>query len=504
MSDLSSTEEFLLASDNHLGDLWAHRYLDGPYPEAIQDWVDARQFFYQAYVKYREKQGQGQGQDRFRVPETLAPRSGAYLQSVQEALAAGRVVFDSEWHIDQTRVRVPVLQKTSEGIEATTIRNSKLYSRSTNEHDALERGLVALALEENSIPGVTVTSTRMLNSEGPKGFRRSFKPPIQASAPAEESIVREGLAKLKQALADPMCPPDTGEYCALLDDAGLCSEDGLLKRVSAQTGVDWRHMNAGQRAVVERLMQSFEEKTMHVAGDFCRGSSVLCFSLDVLPVRSTLLNPAEGGQMTVTPRAMAAAWNEEGKISSMVFLLSDLCHDSKRLAAFKDRVGPLDQRSSFVECGNIHDASRVHQWFRRKFGINHAKSLDSLYTNRNGCVHPELVQNGFTLEAWSKAFLGLEISSLSAHRPLQARLTTWNEGKQDAQLDAILCSRAEIFVQGVLAAKEHLAACQAKGVARELSNSGIIQIPVPTHVGNHKVRPMGSQQPVADIEQLLL
>jgi hypothetical protein len=367
MSDLSSTEEFLLASDNHLGDLWGHRYLDGPYPEAIQDWVDARQFFYQAYVKYREKQCPSQ--DRFRVPETLAPGSGAYIQSVQEALVAGRVVFDSEWHIDQTRVRVPVLQKTSEGIEATTIRNSKLYSRSTNEHDALERGLVALALEENSIPGVTVTSTRMLNSEGPKGFSRSFKPPLQASAAAKESIVREGLAKLKAALADPMRPPDTGEYCALLDDAGLCSEDGLLKRVSAQTGVDWRHMNASQQAVVERLTQCFEEKTVQVAGDFCRGSSVLCFSLDVLPVRSTLLNPAEGGQMTVTPRAMAAAWNEEGKISSMVFLLSDLCHDSKRLAAFKDRVGPLDQRSSFVECGNIHDASRVHQWFRRKFGI---------------------------------------------------------------------------------------------------------------------------------------
>jgi hypothetical protein len=75
-------------------------------------------------------------------------------------------------------------------------------------------------------------------------------------------------------------------------------------------------MNAGQRAVVERLMQSFEEKTMQVTDDFCRGSSVLCFSLDVLPVRSMLLNPAEGGQMTVTPRAMAAAWNEEGKISS--------------------------------------------------------------------------------------------------------------------------------------------------------------------------------------------
>ena len=89
-------------------------------------------------------------------------------------------------------------------------------------------------------------------------------------AAAEESVVREGLAKLKQALADPMCPPDTGEYCALLDDASLCSEDGLLKRVSAQTGVDWRHMNAGQRAVVERLMQSFEEKTMQVTGDFCR------------------------------------------------------------------------------------------------------------------------------------------------------------------------------------------------------------------------------------------
>jgi hypothetical protein len=502
MNDLSSTEEFLLASDNHLGDLWAHRYLDGPYPEAIQDWVDARQFFYQAYVKYREKQCQGQ--DRFRVPKTLAPGSPAYLQSVQAALDGGRVVLDSEWHIAQTRVRVPVLQKTSEGIEATTVRNSKLYSRSTNQHDALERGLVALALEENAIPGVTVTSTRMLNSEGPKGFRRSFKPPHEASVPAEESAVRGELEKLRQALVDPMRPPDTGEYCALLDDAGLCSEDGLLKRVSAQTGVDWRQMNGSQRAVVERLIQCFEEKTMHVAGDFCRGSTVLCFSLDVLPVRATLLNPAEGGQMTVTPRSMAAAWNEEGKISSMVFRLSDLCQDSKRLAAFKDRVGPLDQRASFVECGNIHDASRVHQWFRRKFGINHAKSLDSLYSNRNGCVHPELVQNGFTLEAWSKAFLGLEISSLSAHRSLQARLTTWNEGKQDAQLDAILCSRAEIFVQGVLAAREHLAACQAKGLARELGNSGILHMPVPSHVGSRKVRPAGSEQAVAEMEQLLL
>src|SRR5258707_15349750 len=116
-----------------------------------------------------------------------------------------------------------------------------------------------------------------------------------------------------------------------------------------------------------------------------------------------------------------------GQVSSMLFRLSDLRADSKKIAELKDKAGPLNQRSSFLECSNVHAASRVHQLFRRRFGIEHAKSLDSLYTNRKGCVHPELVQNGFTLEAWSKAFLGLEISSLSAHRPLQPRDKNWDE-----------------------------------------------------------------------------
>jgi hypothetical protein len=502
MSDLLSTEDFLLASDNQLGVLWAHYYIDGPYPEAIQDWLGARQVFYDAYVSYCEKQHLAE--QLFRIPKALAPGSPVYLQSAQDALDAGRIVLDSEWHIDQTCVRVPVLQRTGAGIEATTVRNSKIYSRGGSQHDWLERGLVALALEENSISGVTVNSTRILNSEGPKGFSHTFKPPQQISAPADEMTVREGLDKLKRALADPMRPPETGEYCALLDDAGLCSEDGLLKRVSAQTGVDWRHLSASHLAVVERLIKCFEDKTMHITPDFCTSPSVLCFSLDVMPVRSTLLNPDQGGQMTVTPRAMAAAWNANRKISSMLFRLNDLRADSKKIAELQDKAGPLGQRSSFVECGNVHAASRVHQWFRRRFGIEHAKSLDSLYTNRNGCAHPELVQNGFTLEAWSKAFLGMEISSLSAQRPLQARLTTWNNGKQDAKLDAILCSRAETFAQGVLAAKAHLAYCQAKGEARELSDSRIIQIPIPTHRAIGKMRAGHSPQPPADLEQLLL
>ena len=364
MSDLFSTEDFLLASDNQLGDLWAHHYIDGPYPEAIADWLGARQFFYDAFVSYREKQCPGE--QRFRVPGAVAPGSPAYLRSVQEALDAGQVVFDSEWHIEQTRVRVPVLAKTSEGIEATIVRSSKIYSRSGSQHDTLERGLVALALKENSIPGVTVTSTRLLNSEGPGGFSHTFKPPQQISAPAEQRIVREGLAKLNGVLADPMRPPEVGEYCALLDDAGLCSEDGLLKRVSAQAGVDWRRLSASHRAVVERLMKCFEENTMQLTADFCASNSVLCFSLDVMPVRSTLLNPSEGGQMTVTPRAMAAAWNVNGKISSMLFRLGDLRTDSKKIAELKEKAGPLEQRSSFLECGNVHAASRVHQWFRRR------------------------------------------------------------------------------------------------------------------------------------------
>jgi hypothetical protein len=322
MSDFLSTEDFLLACDNHLGALWAHHYIDGPYSEAIQDWLGARQVFCDTYVSHREKQCAGE--HRFRVPGELVPGTPDYRESVHAALDAGHVVLDSEWPVEQMRVRVPAIEKANGGIEATTVRNSKIYSRGGSQHDTLERGLVALALEENSIAGVTVTSTRLLNTEGPKGFRHTFKPPQQIAAPAEEIVVREGLGKLKRALADPMRPPDTGEYCALLDDAGLCSEDGLLKRVSAHAGVDWRQLTASHRAVVDRLMQCFEERTMHVTKDFCPNQSVLCFSLDVIPVRSTLLNSDNSGQMTVTPRALAAAWNENGKISSMLFRLSDL------------------------------------------------------------------------------------------------------------------------------------------------------------------------------------
>jgi hypothetical protein len=121
MSELSSTEDFLLASDNQLGDLWAHHYIDGAYPEAIEDWLGTRQFFYEAYVSYREKECLAE--QRFRVPKALDPGSPAYVKSVQEALGAGQVVFDSEWRIEQTLVRVPVLAKTSDGIEATVVRS---------------------------------------------------------------------------------------------------------------------------------------------------------------------------------------------------------------------------------------------------------------------------------------------------------------------------------------------------------------------------------------------
>ena len=94
MSDLMSTEDFLLASDNQLGTLWAHHYIDGPYPEAIQDWLGARQVFYNAYVRHREKQCLAE--QLFRIPKALAPGSPVYLQSIQDALNAGRVVLDSE------------------------------------------------------------------------------------------------------------------------------------------------------------------------------------------------------------------------------------------------------------------------------------------------------------------------------------------------------------------------------------------------------------------------
>jgi hypothetical protein len=124
----------------------------------------------------------------FSKNDRLAPGSGAYLQSVQAALAAGRVVFDSEWHIDQTRVRVPVLQKTSEGIEATTIRNSKLYQE-------YQRARCTGAWARCLGPGRKLNSWRDRHFDAnakqrkPRGFRGSFKPPIQASAPAGESMV---------------------------------------------------------------------------------------------------------------------------------------------------------------------------------------------------------------------------------------------------------------------------------------------------------------------------
>src|ERR1700675_869855 len=84
MSDLLSAEDFLLASDNHLGALWAHHYIDGPYPESIQDWLGARQVFYSAYVLYREKQCQGE--HRFRVPQGVS----SYVQAAAANCSARR------------------------------------------------------------------------------------------------------------------------------------------------------------------------------------------------------------------------------------------------------------------------------------------------------------------------------------------------------------------------------------------------------------------------------
>jgi hypothetical protein len=204
---------------------------------------------------------------------------------------------------------------------------------------------------------------------------------------------------------------------------------------------------------------------------------------------------------------MAAAWNVNGRISSMLFRLSDLRADScapipKRLPNSKIKQAlwinaPLSWNAvMFTPRPEFTSGSGAG------LGSNTPKA-STLCIRVATCVHPELVQNGFTLEAWSKAFLGLEITSLSAQRPLQTRLINWNEGKQDAKLDAILCSRAEIFAQGVLAAKAHLANCQAKGVARELSNSRIIQIPIPTHGASGTIR-SGNSLPVAELEQFLL
>ena len=504
MSDLFNTEEFLLANDNQLGDVWAHHYIDGAYPEVIEDWFGARKFFYDAYVAYREKQCAGD--QRFRVPATIPTGSEAYRQCVLDALGAGHVVLDSEWIFDEACVRVPALEKTSNGIAATVVRSSKIYSRSGTTHDPLERGLVALALEANCIAPVTVSSTRMLITEGSEGFTHTFKPPQQVGAQSEESIVRAELAKLGSVLADAMRPPETGEYCALLDDAGLCSPEALRKKVSSRTGADWRRLNVAQEAVVNRLVRSLQENTVQMSEEFSRIYSFLCVSVDVMPVRSTLLNPASGeGQMTVTPRALAVAWDVNGKIEKMLFRLNDLCADSRKIGELKDKAGPFDQRACFVDCGNVHGSSRIHQWFRRRFGIEHAKGIDSMYTNRHGVVHPELIRNGFTLESWSKAFLGKEIRSLSTQFPLQQRLKIWageEQGDVLVQLDGILCSRAELFVRGMLAAKNHFAKCQVKGLTGGLQNPEFYEMPVPAPVSGGKTKRVAS--PRGTDELLLL
>ncbi len=503
MSDLFNTEEFLLASDNQFGDVWAHHYIDGAYPEAIEDWLGVRKFFYDAYVAYREKQCAGD--QRFRVPATIPAGSEAYRQCVLDALGAGHVVLDSKWIFNEACVRVAALEKTNNEIAATVVRSSKIYSRSGTTHDPLERGLVALALEANCIAPVTVSSTRMLITEGSDGFTHSFKPPQQVGAQSEESVVRAELAKLGSVLADAMRPPETGEYCAIFDDAGLGSADALCKKVAARTGADWRRLNAAQKAVVNRLVRSLQDNTVQMSEEFGKIHSFLCFSVDVMPVRSTLLNPANGqGQMTVTPRALAVAWDVNGKIEKMFFSLNDLCADSGKIGELKDKAGPFDQRASFVDCGNVHGASRIHQWFRRRFGIEHAKGIDSMYTNRHGIVHPELVRNGFTLESWSKAFLGKEIRSLSSHFPLEQRLKIWageEQGDALVRLDGILCSRAELFVRGMLAAKKLLAKCR-KGLTGDLQNPEFYEMPVPAPVSGGKRKRVES--PKGTDELLLL
>jgi hypothetical protein len=113
MSHPLSTEEFLLASDNQLGDIWVRRFIEGAYPEAIEDWCGARKFFHDAYVGYRERQCLAD--QRFRVPFIIPPGSDSYRENVMNALGAGQVVLDSEWIFEGVRVRVPVLEKSSDG-----------------------------------------------------------------------------------------------------------------------------------------------------------------------------------------------------------------------------------------------------------------------------------------------------------------------------------------------------------------------------------------------------
>ena len=127
-----------------------------------------------------------------------------------------------------------------------------------------------------------------------------------------------------------------------------------------------------------------------------------------------------------------------------------------------------------------------------------------MYTNRHGIVHPEFVRNGFTLESWSKAFLGKESSSLSSHFPLQQRLKIWAGEEQDdalVQLDGILCSRAELFVRGMLAAKKDLAKYR-KGLTDGLQKSEFYEMPVPAPVSGVKRKQVES--PRGTDEVLLL
>ncbi len=487
MKGYLTTEEVLLTHDNHLGDIWTHHYLGGNYSSTIEDWMDAREFFRESYISTREKQSLGEM--RFSVPDSLEPGTEAYQKEVSESLDAGQIVLDSKWFWEDVLVRVPVLEKTSDGILATTVRCGALYGRSQGlrhsavNHDAFERGLVALALAANGIPPVKVSSTAPINVENQGSFYLDFKRLEHALAYSPEDSVRSVLDDLHRVLADPLAPPETSEYCALLDEAVLTPDNAALKRVSFQTGHDWRNLDQGHLAMIGRLRRGLETNQMQVTPNFFGTSgSFLCFSADLMPFSSQLPDHATSGDdLRVTPRAIVAAWNYGNIISKMLFRLDDLTEGSEKIAKFKEKAGPFGDRTVFVEGMSPCGGDQMGPWFERKFGISHAKNLKSFFINFDGCVHPELVKGGFNLEAWTKAFLGTEATSRldQARHPLKNRLVgaaSFSKDHRDNaamyKVDNALGTRAELFLRGIIAADKHLKKCLEEAKVKEIKGKG--------------------------------
>jgi hypothetical protein len=280
-----------------------------------------------------------------------------------------------------------------------------------------------------------------------------------------------------------MRPPENAEYCAVLDDPGLCSEHGALKRACARAGLDWSVLDPTDRVIVNRLTKSCDENKLQISGDFFESGRLLCFCFDVLPIRSEVYRDDGGRQpMSVTPRAAAAAWNDEnGKISTMFLSSNALRARSGKIAALRVKAGPFDERATFVETlGNVHSATRTNEWLRLQFGIARAKHVEGVCSGqRTGCVHPELVRNGCTLESWSKAFLATDLDPVSSRWPLKERLQLWADRTSDAALDEVLCRRAELLARGMMAAKKNHEECQSKQLTNEVSADGFLAMPIP-------------------------